>query len=232
MSLIRNIFAFVDYLTFPEPTNRDDNMTESVHQISEAGPVSTTCDIVIRVKWSANICGTWKLQPGTKFSVWTLSATHHTTTAFKLTSPCFSRAVPWQSLISWPICPHKAQGRGLLGLNSSLMMVKLGSWVARPSMIRSAARQTSVLIVWNYCRFQAAVFEGLPSAPHRQWWVLGSWWGWAVRHKCREESTARLAKFVWAEDSDIISRVKLFMCRSKIRLSTAANRKTPTFNLY
>lgn len=55
-----------------------------------------------------------------------------------LTSPCFSLAVPWQSLISWPICPQSAQGRGLLGLNSSLMMVKFGSWVARPSMIRSA----------------------------------------------------------------------------------------------
>lgn len=55
-----------------------------------------------------------------------------------LTCPCFSLAVPWQSLISWPICPQSAQGRGLLGLNSSLMMVKFGSWVARPSMIRSA----------------------------------------------------------------------------------------------
>lgn len=60
----------------------------------------------------------------------------------RLTCPCFSLGAPWQSLISWPICPQRAQGRGLLGLNSSLMMVKFGSWVARPSMIRSAEKRT------------------------------------------------------------------------------------------
>lgn len=55
-----------------------------------------------------------------------------------ITSPFFSRATPWHSLISCPICPHRAHGLGLFGLNSSRMIVKLGSCVARPNMIRSA----------------------------------------------------------------------------------------------
>lgn len=58
-----------------------------------------------------------------------------------LTCPCFSLGIPWQALISWPVCPQRPQGRGLLGLNSSLMIVKFGSCVARPSMIRSADMQ-------------------------------------------------------------------------------------------
>jgi len=52
-----------------------------------------------------------------------------------------------------PICPQMSQGFGLLGLNSSRTIVKLGSCVASPNIIKSA------------------------SAPHRQCWVLGSWSG-------------------------------------------------------
>jgi len=56
-----------------------------------------------------------------------------------------------------PICPQMSQGFGWLGLNSSRIMVKLGSCVASPNIIKSA------------------------SAPHRQCWVLGSWSGCAEK---------------------------------------------------
>lgn len=116
-----------------------------------------------------------------------------------LTSPFFSLAVPSQSLISWPSCPQRAHGRGLLGLNSSLMMVKFGSWVAKPSMIRSAERKALISQTANdhcyitkgfYDRFFISGAEISPSAPHRQWCVLGSWLGWAVRMKTNQSASA------------------------------------------
>ena len=76
-----------------------------------------------------------------------------------------------QSFNSCPYWPHNSQGRGWFGTNSSLkislassssankipylIMLKLVSWVASPSMIKSA------------------------SAPHKQWTVSGLWDGLA-----------------------------------------------------
>lgn len=58
-----------------------------------------------------------------------------------LTFPFFSLGKPSQSLTSCPNWLQRPQGLGLFGLNSSLIMVKLGSCVARPSIMRSAINQ-------------------------------------------------------------------------------------------
>lgn len=58
-----------------------------------------------------------------------------------LTFPFFSLGKPSQSLTSCPNWLQRPHGLGLFGLNSSLIMVKLGSCVARPSMMRSAINQ-------------------------------------------------------------------------------------------
>lgn len=38
-----------------------------------------------------------------------------------------------------PSCPQISQGFGLFGLNSSRIIVKFGSWVAKPNIIKSAS---------------------------------------------------------------------------------------------
>lgn len=62
-----------------------------------------------------------------------------------LTFPFFSLGKPSQSLTSCPNWLQRPQGLGLFGLNSSLIMVKLGSCVARPSMMRSAINNNKKL---------------------------------------------------------------------------------------
>ena len=68
---------------------------------------------------------------------------------FKRTSPFFSRAAPVQSCISWPYWSQISQGRLWMSLNSSLRMVKYGSCVAKPSMIRSAACKRNDTQNWD-----------------------------------------------------------------------------------
>ena len=104
-----------------------------------------------------------------------------------LTSPSIFFSAPVHSFMSWPTCPQISQGRGWLGLNSSRRMVKFGSCVASPSIIRSAegegvdmvmvAMVTVFMVVHMVVVVMVTVFTAhihTPSAPHRQWCVLGS----------------------------------------------------------
>ena len=88
-----------------------------------------------------------------------------------LTFPFFSLGKPSQSLTSCPNWLQRPQGLGLFGLNSSMIMVKLGSCVARPSIMRSAiSQQQQNTKQWAfpedpYCNQTAGLQNKITSCP-------------------------------------------------------------------